>query len=125
MGCAKFTETRQDSSEFYRLPGSPAERFTGILPRCGGKRRPAKSIIKAGKQAVGLHRGPRRPGRNDRRPGCREGAAGAIFFDEVQSRMENSIQGLTKAYGDFKAVDHLDLEVADGELVGQIGRAHV
>ena len=35
--------------------------------------------------------------------------------------MEISIQGLTKAYGDFKAVDHLDLEVADGELVGLLG----
>ena len=35
--------------------------------------------------------------------------------------MEISIQGLTKAYGDFKAVDNLNLEVADGELVGLLG----
>ena len=35
--------------------------------------------------------------------------------------MNISIQELTKQYGDFKAVDSLSLEVADGELVGLLG----
>ena len=32
--------------------------------------------------------------------------------------MEIKIENLTKAYGDFKAVDNMNLNIADGELVG-------
>lgn len=35
--------------------------------------------------------------------------------------MEIRIENLTKAYGDFKAVDHMNLCVNDGELVGLLG----
>jgi ABC-type multidrug transport system ATPase subunit len=30
-------------------------------------------------------------------------------------------EGLTKAYGSFRALDHLDLEVRSGEVFGYIG----
>ena len=30
-------------------------------------------------------------------------------------------EGLTKRYGDVAALDHLDLEVAPGEVVGYLG----
>ena len=32
--------------------------------------------------------------------------------------MDIRIENLTKAYGDFKAVDNMNLHIADGELVG-------
>ena len=35
--------------------------------------------------------------------------------------MEIKIENLTKAYGDFKAVDNMNLNIADGELVGLLG----
>lgn len=35
--------------------------------------------------------------------------------------MEIKIENLTKAYGDFKAVDNMNLHIADGELVGLLG----
>lgn len=35
--------------------------------------------------------------------------------------MDIKIENLTKAYGDFKAVDNMNLTVADGELVGLLG----
>lgn len=35
--------------------------------------------------------------------------------------MEIRIENLTKAYGDFKAVDNMNLTIADGELVGLLG----
>lgn len=35
--------------------------------------------------------------------------------------MEIRIENLTKAYGDFKAVDNMNLNIADGELVGLLG----
>ena len=35
--------------------------------------------------------------------------------------MDIRIENLTKAYGDFKAVDNMNLHIADGELVGLLG----
>ena len=35
--------------------------------------------------------------------------------------MEIRIENLTKAYGDFKAVDNMSLNIADGELIGLLG----
>lgn len=35
--------------------------------------------------------------------------------------MEIRIENLTKAYGDFKAVDNMNLKIADGELIGLLG----
>ena len=35
--------------------------------------------------------------------------------------MDITLKGLTKAYGDFKAVDNMNLHIADGELVGLLG----
>ena len=39
--------------------------------------------------------------------------------------MEIKIENLTKAYGDFKAVDNMNLNIADGELVGLLGPSKV
>lgn len=35
--------------------------------------------------------------------------------------MNITMQGLTKQYGDFYAVDHMDLQIEDGKLVGLLG----
>ena len=37
--------------------------------------------------------------------------------------MDIRIENLTKAYGDFKAVDNMNLHIADGELVGLLGHS--
>ena len=38
-----------------------------------------------------------------------------------ETGMKITIEHLTKQYGDFKAVDDLNLEIQDGELVGLLG----
>ena len=51
---------------------------------------------------------------------------GANYFDAIASTLETMrVRNVSKRFGAFTALDSVSLEVAAGELVCQIGRAHV